>query len=230
MLLRDILFSFGVAHWASDAEGITRNRMIEMTWVFGLKIEKKLKAAKIETNWLRMIAIIPIDQRTPLPPTRRGDNLVLDVPLDWDQFRAKEADDDAFRDLICVAALRALGQIGPEWGLPVAQLCDFVNEIAAEPYVLEWTEASRRVPGSKMKIRLGARLEARAFRLFLVAENGGEEIRREEILTTRTNPQFWHHQFKSLRVDKETITVNRRSGADRPLFTCRVPQVTSGAA
>ena len=230
MLLRDILFSFGSGDWKSDAEGIARNRLIEMTWVFRLKIEQKLKAAKIETSGLRTIGLIPIDQRRPLPPTQRGDNLVLDVPVDWAHFRAIEADDDALRNLICVAALRALGQTGPEWGLPVAQLCGFVQEIANEPYVLEWTHASRRVPGSKAKIRLDAQLEARAFRLFLVAGNGGEQILREQILETSTHPDYWYHQFKSLRVDKETITVTRRIGIDRPLFTCRVPEATSGAA
>ncbi len=226
MQLRNILFTFGTGYWLSDAEPFARNRMVEMAWVFGLKIKKKLASAKIETSALRMIVITPIDQRVPLPPTNRGDFMILDVPLDWDHFRAIEADadDDALRDLICAAALRALGRIGPEWGLPVAQLCGFVEEIAAEPYILAWTHASRRVPGSKVKIRLDARLEARAFQLFLVAVNGGAEILREQILETRTHPDWWYHQFKSLLVDKETITVTRRIGIDRPLFTCRVPE------
>lgn len=81
-----------------------------------------------------------------------------------------------------------------------------------------------------MKIRLDARLDAQAFHLFLVAGNGSEEILREQILETPTRPDYWSHQFKSLIVDKETIAVTRRIGIDRPLFTCRVPQVTSGAA
>ncbi|NJO34703.1 MAG: hypothetical protein HC869_17830 [Rhodospirillales bacterium] len=237
MILKRFCLNEGIGEWDSDARKEERVLLTFCASVADTRMRSALRSAKLATDGVAQVAIVPVVERSTEPRLFAG-ILPVHVPFDWQAFSdwqgekravcdARTSDDAAafselhgssevIRDMICDAMLRGLQRIPASFKLPIETLGRIILEIQSSTYQLAWTHSSHRFAGLKLTARLDCLLLAGKFQLSLTVLRGKHIAWTKVIYSSWPESIFWHSNFKDVALRGDSLVVTRRIPAFNP--------------
>lgn len=237
MKLRNCSMAEGIGGWDSDAGVKERQMLIFCSTVANLRMRASLRRAKLVTEGVADIAIVPVFNRLP-EPTLFAHILPIHVSFDWQRFlewsggmcaadnAIRSNDSDAFsklhgpseviRDMICDVMRRGLERVPKALEVPTEILEKMVDEIQSMPYEISWTYCSRRFAQLGLTARLECLLLAGQFQLSLTVLRGKQLAWTGVILSSLPEAIFWRGDFKDIELRGDSLIVTHSIAAFNP--------------
>ncbi len=209
--LRDIAITYPQDKADSDTPDRNHYRLHLKADALTEFLTVKARQAKVETEVLKAVYLIPVIAARARVPEFRANYLLLPTVIDWDGYDAVAEDEQAFGDFICDFYTRGLASIPSEYGINEVPFSSWINAFRATNFRIESVIKTRNFRAEKLRAQLSYVKDFNSFRLNLRVDRGADVLFDAVILETQSDPGFYHHQFcRDIQLSDGKITIDRR--------------------